>query len=149
MPPPRRPAAILYCLLSWAGAFYHLILFAFLKRDLQPAIGLSSPAIGWIDGVTFASAALGGFVLPIAFGIMNDLTNVWTSCFMLLFALVATALTWMHFAIRMMERRKMPELRGPKYLPELEQALEANHRAAAEPEGAAPTVARPAATARV
>ena len=35
--------------------------------------------------------ALGGFVLPIAFGSMNDLLNVWTSCFMLLFALVATA----------------------------------------------------------
>ena len=105
--------------------------------------------VGSVGGLVGMIGALGGFVLPIAFGIMNDLTNVWTSCFMLLFALVATALTWMHFAIRMMERRKMPELRGPKYLPELEQALEANHRAAAEPEGAAPTVARPAATARV
>jgi hypothetical protein len=26
----------------------------------------------------------------------------------------------MHVAIRIMERRKIPELRGPKYLPELE-----------------------------
>ena len=55
--------------------------------------------------------ALGGFVLPIAFGSMNDLLNVWTSCFMLLFALVATALVWMHIAIRVMERRKILELR--------------------------------------
>jgi NNP family nitrate/nitrite transporter-like MFS transporter len=29
---------------------------------------------------------------PIAFGVLNDLTGIWTSCFMLLFALVATAL---------------------------------------------------------
>ena len=30
-------------------------------------------------------------VLPIAFGVLLDLTGLWTSCFMLLFALVATA----------------------------------------------------------
>ncbi|WP_268884970.1 hypothetical protein [Belnapia arida] len=29
---------------------------------------------------------LGGFILPIAFGAMNDLIGVWTSCFMLLVA---------------------------------------------------------------
>jgi NNP family nitrate/nitrite transporter-like MFS transporter len=28
---------------------------------------------------------LGGFVLPIAFGVLLDLTGLWTSCFMLLF----------------------------------------------------------------
>ena len=43
---------------------------------------------------------LGGFVLPIVFGALLDLTGLWTSCFMLLFVLVAGALPWMHFAIR-------------------------------------------------
>jgi NNP family nitrate/nitrite transporter-like MFS transporter len=43
---------------------------------------------------------------------------------MLLFALVTIAVTWMHFAIRAMERRKLPELSGPKYLPELEELVE-------------------------
>jgi NNP family nitrate/nitrite transporter-like MFS transporter len=38
---------------------------------------------------------------------------------MLLFILVAIALTWMHFAIRMMEQRKHPDLAKPAYLPEL------------------------------
>jgi NNP family nitrate/nitrite transporter-like MFS transporter len=76
--------------------------------------------VGSVGGLVGMIGALGGFVLPIAFGFMNDLLNVWTSCFMLLFALVATALVWMHVAIRIMERRKIPELRGPKYLPELE-----------------------------
>lgn len=87
--------------------------------------------VGSVGGLVGMIGALGGFVLPIAFGIMNDLVNVWTSCFMLLFALVATALVWMHFAIRHMERRNIPELRGPKYLPELEQALDSSRRAAA------------------
>ncbi|HEY1363186.1 MAG TPA: nitrate/nitrite transporter [Xanthobacteraceae bacterium] len=77
--------------------------------------------VGSVGGLVGMIGALGGFVLPIAFGFMNDLLNVWTSCFMLLFSLVATALIWMHAAIRIMERRKIPELRGPKYLPELEE----------------------------
>jgi MFS family permease len=60
---PARWPAIVYGLLSWAGAFYHLILFAFLKRDVQGALGLSHEALLWIDGFTFASAAVGGLVL--------------------------------------------------------------------------------------
>jgi NNP family nitrate/nitrite transporter-like MFS transporter len=82
---------------------------------------------------------LGGFVLPIAFGFMNDLLNVWTSCFMLLFGLVTIALIWMHVAIRLMERKQIPELRGPKFLPELEQAAAATRAAAARAGGAAPS----------
>jgi MFS transporter, NNP family, nitrate/nitrite transporter len=76
--------------------------------------------VGSVGGLVGMIGALGGFVLPIAFGFMNDLLNVWTSCFMLLFGLVTIALVWMHVAIRLMERREIPELRGPKYLPELE-----------------------------
>jgi NNP family nitrate/nitrite transporter-like MFS transporter len=38
---------------------------------------------------------------------------------MLLFVLVAVALTWMHFTIRHLERREHPELAAPRYLPEL------------------------------
>ena len=59
---------------------------------------------------------LGGFILPICFGYLNDVTNVWTSCFMLLFVLVSIALIWMHFAILYMER----DLDKSKYLPELQ-----------------------------
>jgi NNP family nitrate/nitrite transporter-like MFS transporter len=76
--------------------------------------------VGSVAGIVGLIGGLGGFVLPICFGILNDLTNVWTSCFMLLFLLVSVALTWMHFAIILMEKQKHPELRGPKFLPELE-----------------------------
>jgi NNP family nitrate/nitrite transporter-like MFS transporter len=75
--------------------------------------------VGSVGGIVGLIGGLGGFVLPIAFGMMNDLIGVWTSCFMLLFALVATALAWMHFAIMRMERRQIPALRGAKDLPEL------------------------------
>ena len=53
---------------------------------------------------------LGGLVLPIAFGLMNDLTGNWTSCFMLLFLVASGALVWMHFAIRQMEREAAGEI---------------------------------------
>ena len=75
--------------------------------------------VGSVGGVVGMVGGLGGFVLPICFGVMNDLIGVWTSCFMLLTGIIAVALTWMHFAIQRMERQKHPELRGPKYLPEL------------------------------
>jgi NNP family nitrate/nitrite transporter-like MFS transporter len=50
---------------------------------------------------------------------MNDLTGVWTSCFMLLFLLVGTALAWMHGAVRLMERGKIGALRTLPELPEM------------------------------
>ncbi|MDX1541018.1 MAG: nitrate/nitrite transporter [Geminicoccaceae bacterium] len=75
--------------------------------------------VGAVGGLVGMIGGLGGFILPIAFGLMNDLTGVWTSCFMLLFALVGTALLWMHLAIRRMERAKLPELETLPELPEM------------------------------
>ncbi len=73
--------------------------------------------VGSVGGVVGLIGGLGGFVLPIAFGAMNDLTGVWTSCFMLLFLIVAASLLWMHLAILYSEKRRIPELAGPQYLP--------------------------------
>jgi NNP family nitrate/nitrite transporter-like MFS transporter len=87
--------------------------------------------VGAVGGVVGLIGGLGGFVLPIAFGVMNDVVGVWTSCFMLLFLVSTVGLVWMHAAIRRMEKAEHPELRGPKDLPEAE-AL----RAAAKPSGA-------------
>jgi len=63
--------------------------------------------VGAVGGLVGMIGGLGGFVLPLAFGALNDLTGVWTSCFVLLFVLVSIALTWMHFAVRQMERAAM------------------------------------------
>ena len=75
--------------------------------------------VGSVAGVVGMIGGLGGFILPIVFGALNDLIGVWTSCFMLLFALVAIALTWMHFAIRRMDEARHPELRRDTDLPEV------------------------------
>ena len=60
--------------------------------------------VGSVGGLVGLVGGLGGFVLPIVFGAVADLTGIWTSCFMVLFALVAVALAWMHLAIRQMEQ---------------------------------------------
>ncbi|HYD67222.1 nitrate/nitrite transporter [Azospirillum sp.] len=76
--------------------------------------------VGSVGGIVGLIGGLGGFILPIAFGAMNDITGVWTSCFMLLFLIVAVSFVWMHLAIQRMERRHAPELAKLPELPELE-----------------------------
>jgi NNP family nitrate/nitrite transporter-like MFS transporter len=78
--------------------------------------------VGAVGGVVGLVGGLGGFVLPIAFGLLNDLTGVWTSCFMLLFLVVAASLAWMHVSIRVMERERAGEALAR--LPELPEMQE-------------------------
>lgn len=73
--------------------------------------------VGAVGGLVGLVGGLGGFLLPIVFGAVSDLTGIWTSCFAVLFFLVGGALTWMHLAIRQMEqkagavdRRALPQL---------------------------------------
>jgi MFS transporter, NNP family, nitrate/nitrite transporter len=61
--------------------------------------------VGAVGGVVGMMGGLGGFVLPIAFGILKDMTGLWSSCFMLLFAIVAVSLIWMNASIRHFKRR--------------------------------------------
>ena len=51
---------------------------------------------------------LGGFILPIAFGALKDLTGLWSSCFLLLFAIVLLSLVLMRQAVRKMNRTAGP-----------------------------------------
>jgi len=75
--------------------------------------------VGPVGGVVGLMGGLGGFVLPIAFGALNDTLGVWTSCFMLLFAVAGTSLVWMHLAIRQSEKLANPSLAEGTDLPEL------------------------------
>ncbi len=60
--------------------------------------------VGAVGGLVGMIGGLGGFILPIAFGALNDMTGLWSSCFMLLFAIVVASLVWMHLSIRKMSR---------------------------------------------
>jgi len=108
--------------------------------------------VGSVGGLVGMIGGLGGFILPICFGMLNDYTGIWTSCFMLLFVLVSVALLWMHFAIRTMEKKaagtaldelpQLPEL-GHVHGPEHEGALGPLPTEPAD-KSSAPTTNRPA-----
>ena len=78
--------------------------------------------VGAVGGLVGMIGGLGGFILPIMFGALLDVTGIYTSCFMLLFLIVIVSLGWMHMSIRAMERSAMGERldRLPE-LPEMEE----------------------------
>ncbi|CCE99956.1 probable nitrate transporter protein (plasmid) [Sinorhizobium fredii HH103] len=61
--------------------------------------------VGAVGGVVGMMGGLGGFILPVAFGFLKDWTGLWSSCFMLLFAIVAISMVWMNASIRRFKRR--------------------------------------------
>ena len=84
--------------------------------------------VGSVGGLVGMIGGLGGFVLPIAFGVLNDLTGIWTSCFMLLFLVAAGSLLWMHLAIRRMEQEALaPGLERLPQFPEMAPIHEEKH----------------------
>ena len=44
------------------------------------------------------AGGLGGFILPILFGALVDLTGVRSSAFMFMFGIIWTSLMWMYFS---------------------------------------------------
>ncbi|KQN72650.1 nitrate/nitrite transporter [Devosia sp. Leaf64] len=61
--------------------------------------------VGAVGGLVGMIGGLGGFVLPLLFGYLNDVTGIWSSCFIALFVLVAVAFLWMHMTVRRIERQ--------------------------------------------
>ena len=50
-----------------------------------------------ISGIVGLAGGMGGFILPIMFGALVDLTGVRSSAFMLMFGIVWVSLMWMYF----------------------------------------------------
>ncbi|MDK9721228.1 MAG: NarK/NasA family nitrate transporter [Rhodospirillales bacterium] len=53
--------------------------------------------IGVISGIVGLAGGMGGFILPIMFGALVDLTGIRSSCFMLMYGIVWVSLIWMYW----------------------------------------------------
>ena len=74
------------------------IAFAFGKASVFKYISDDYPAnIGTISGIVGLAGGLGGFVLPIMFGGLMDLTGIRSSAFMLMYGVVWVSLIWMYW----------------------------------------------------
>jgi NNP family nitrate/nitrite transporter-like MFS transporter len=81
------------------------IAFAFGKASVFKYISDDYPDnMGAISGIVGLAGGLGGFILPIMFGALVDLTGVRSSSFMLMYGVVWVSLIWMYFS----EVRKTP-----------------------------------------
>ncbi|MET0268133.1 MAG: nitrate/nitrite transporter [Duganella sp.] len=84
---------ILLFVVGTAMAVGKASVFKFIADDFSDNIGAVSGVVGLAGG-------LGGFVLPILFGLLLDLTGVRSSAFMLLYGTVCVSLVWMHYSFR-------------------------------------------------
>ena len=74
------------------------IAWAFGKASVFKYISDDYPNnIGTISGIVGLAGGMGGFVLPIMFGALMDLTGLRSSAFMLMYGVVWVSLIWMYF----------------------------------------------------
>jgi len=77
-------------ILGIAMAFGKASVFKYISDDY-------SHNIGAISGIVGLAGGLGGFVLPIMFGALMDLTGIRSSAFMLMYGVVWVSLIWMYW----------------------------------------------------
>lgn len=103
------PVSFHYALAPWAfiGLVFVLGFFMSLgKAAVYKHIPVYYPGnVGAVGGLVGMIGGLGGFLLPLLFGFLNDLTGIWTSCFAALFVLILVSLGLMHSAVRRHERQ--------------------------------------------
>ncbi|HBY37582.1 MAG TPA: MFS transporter, partial [Delftia acidovorans] len=74
------------------------IAMAFGKASVFKYISDDYPGnIGAISGIVGLAGGMGGFILPILFGVLLDWTGIRSSAFMLLYGVVWVSLIWMYF----------------------------------------------------
>jgi NNP family nitrate/nitrite transporter-like MFS transporter len=70
--------------------------------------------VGAVGGLVGTLGALGGFVLPLAFGYLQDATAQPRSCFWVMLAIIAWSFAWLHLVVVGIRRsRAAAEVAGP------------------------------------
>jgi NNP family nitrate/nitrite transporter-like MFS transporter len=84
---------------TFTGLMFVLgIAWAFGKASVFKYISDDFPTnIGTVSGIVGLAGGLGGFVLPIMFGALMDLTGIRSSAFMLMYGVVWVSLIWMYW----------------------------------------------------
>jgi len=77
-------------ILGMAWAFGKASVFKYISDEYPHNIGTISGIVGLAGG-------LGGFVLPIMFGALVDITGIRSSAFMLMYGVVWVSLIWMYW----------------------------------------------------
>jgi len=83
--------------------------------------------MGAVSGIVGMAGGLGGFLLPVLFGILLDVSGVYSSCFMLLYGIVWVSLTLAYFT----EVRRTPVM-GEEEAPAARSQMAASARLGAE-----------------
>ena len=74
------------------------IAWAFGKASVFKYISDEYPKdIGTVSGIVGLAGGMGGFVLPILFGVLMDLTGIRSTAFMLMYGVVWVSLIWMYW----------------------------------------------------
>lgn len=63
--------------------------------------------MGSVGGTVATIGAMGGFTLPVLFGIAVDRVGIHTACFMLLYGILAFCMMVMHFSIKSEQRKRL------------------------------------------
>jgi MFS transporter, NNP family, nitrate/nitrite transporter len=93
---------ILMFVMGIAWAFGKASVFKYISDEFPDNIGVISCVVGLAGG-------LGGFLLPIMFGALMDLTGIRSSAFMLMYGVVWVSLIWMYWT-----EVRGAELMGPR-----------------------------------
>jgi NNP family nitrate/nitrite transporter-like MFS transporter len=106
--------ALLFVLgLAWG--FGKASVFKFLSDEYHDNIGTASGLVGLAGG-------LGGFLLPIMFGVIIDYTHINSAIFMLLYGATGVSLIWMHYTFSKEEEERHIQQANDTVLEEYKEA---------------------------
>jgi NNP family nitrate/nitrite transporter-like MFS transporter len=80
--------------------------------------------IGVVGGIVGVIGGLGGFVLPILFGTLLQTAGLWTTCWLILFALSVVCLGWMLRVVQRLMAAGAPQLAREIETPQIARHLE-------------------------